>query len=88
MKRIIEEGIQRGEFKKNLDAEALVTFVLSLLEGGIMLSKPRVQKSPHADEYRKLHCLLAAILLINEETHSGLIRSPSGFLYSSTNHQT
>jgi AcrR family transcriptional regulator len=39
MKRIIEEGIQEGEFKEHTDADALASFALSLLEGGIMLSK-------------------------------------------------
>jgi len=39
MKRIIHEGIQKGEFRENLDADALASFALSLLEGGIMLSK-------------------------------------------------
>ncbi|WP_028552539.1 TetR/AcrR family transcriptional regulator [Paenibacillus sp. UNC451MF] len=39
MKSIIYEGIQKGEFKINLDVDALASFALSLLEGGIMLSK-------------------------------------------------
>lgn len=39
MKRIIYEGIQKGEFKENLDMDALTSFAFSLLEGGIMLSK-------------------------------------------------
>ncbi|UJF36352.1 TetR/AcrR family transcriptional regulator [Paenibacillus hexagrammi] len=39
MKSMIQEGIRTGEFKESLDAEALATFCLSLLEGGIMLSK-------------------------------------------------
>jgi len=39
MKRIICEGIQNGEFKENLDMDALASLTLSLLEGGIMLSK-------------------------------------------------
>jgi TetR/AcrR family transcriptional repressor of nem operon len=39
MKRIIYEGIQKGEFKENLDMDALASFAFSLLEGGIMLSK-------------------------------------------------
>jgi TetR/AcrR family transcriptional regulator, transcriptional repressor for nem operon len=39
MMSIIDEGIQKGEFKQNLDADALASFAFSLLEGGIMLSK-------------------------------------------------
>lgn len=39
MKTIIEEGIHQGEFKSDIDADAMATFTLSLLEGGIMLSK-------------------------------------------------
>ncbi|WP_127532870.1 TetR/AcrR family transcriptional regulator [Paenibacillus kobensis] len=39
MKRIIADGIQSGEFKAGLDADALATFTLSVMEGGIMLSK-------------------------------------------------
>ncbi|CAH1201631.1 putative HTH-type transcriptional regulator YxaF [Paenibacillus plantiphilus] len=39
MKAIISEGIQSGEFKANLDIDALATFTLSVMEGGIMLSK-------------------------------------------------
>jgi Transcriptional regulator len=39
MKAIILEGIEHGEFKPNLDVDAMATFALSLLEGGIMLSK-------------------------------------------------
>ncbi|MEK8128095.1 TetR/AcrR family transcriptional regulator [Paenibacillus filicis] len=39
MKAIIAEGIQSGEFKSDLDIEALATFVLSSMEGGVMLSK-------------------------------------------------
>ncbi|MBD3919143.1 TetR/AcrR family transcriptional regulator [Paenibacillus sp. PR3] len=39
MKAIILEGIEQGEFKRDLDADAMATFALSLLEGGIMLSK-------------------------------------------------
>ncbi|WP_248928550.1 TetR/AcrR family transcriptional regulator [Paenibacillus hamazuiensis] len=39
MKQIIYEGIQTGEFKGNLDVDALASFAFSLLEGGIMLSK-------------------------------------------------
>ncbi|WNR44186.1 TetR family transcriptional regulator C-terminal domain-containing protein [Paenibacillus roseipurpureus] len=37
MKRIIEEGIRQGEFKAGIDSDALATFTLSLLEGGILL---------------------------------------------------
>ncbi|WP_166246343.1 TetR/AcrR family transcriptional regulator [Paenibacillus turpanensis] len=39
MKHIIDEGIREGEFKEELDVDALASFALSLLEGGIMLSK-------------------------------------------------
>lgn len=39
MKRIISEGVQSGEFKADLDVDALATFTLSVMEGGIMLSK-------------------------------------------------
>jgi TetR/AcrR family transcriptional repressor of nem operon len=39
MKRIISEGVQSGEFKADLNIDALVTFTLSVMEGGIMLSK-------------------------------------------------
>jgi TetR/AcrR family transcriptional repressor of nem operon len=39
MKRIILEGVKSGEFKADLDIDALATFTLSVMEGGIMLSK-------------------------------------------------
>lgn len=39
IKEIITEGIQSGEFKPTLDADALATFVLSMMEGGVMMSK-------------------------------------------------
>ncbi|MFF2090895.1 TetR/AcrR family transcriptional regulator [Paenibacillus sp. NPDC058174] len=39
MKGIIRDGITAGEFKEDLDAEALASFAFSLLEGGILLSK-------------------------------------------------
>ncbi|GMK38799.1 TetR family transcriptional regulator [Paenibacillus sp. CCS19] len=39
MKAIIQDGIQQGEFKPDIQAEAIATFALSLLEGGILLSK-------------------------------------------------
>ena len=39
MKRIIAEGVRSGEFKADLNVEALATFALSIMEGGIMLSK-------------------------------------------------
>ncbi|MBB3111855.1 AcrR family transcriptional regulator [Paenibacillus phyllosphaerae] len=39
MSGMIEEGVKQGEFKKELDAESLASFALSLLEGGILLSK-------------------------------------------------
>ncbi|GGH11685.1 TetR/AcrR family transcriptional regulator [Paenibacillus segetis] len=38
-KKIISEGVQSGEFKADLDIEALATFSLSIMEGGIMMSK-------------------------------------------------
>ncbi|WP_337588352.1 TetR family transcriptional regulator C-terminal domain-containing protein [Paenibacillus gorillae] len=39
MKGIISDGIRAGEFKADLDSEALASFAFSLLEGGILLSK-------------------------------------------------
>ncbi|MGO4275395.1 TetR/AcrR family transcriptional regulator [Paenibacillus sp. TAF58] len=39
MKAIISQGVQSGEFKADLDIDALATFTLSIMEGGIMLSK-------------------------------------------------
>jgi len=39
MRGIIGEGIRNGEFREDLDVDALATFVLSIMEGGIMLSK-------------------------------------------------
>ncbi|KWX77032.1 TetR family transcriptional regulator [Paenibacillus riograndensis] len=39
MKRIIYEGIRTGEFKEDVDPDTLASFALSLLEGGILLSK-------------------------------------------------
>ncbi|MBW5446120.1 TetR family transcriptional regulator [Cohnella sp. CFH 77786] len=39
MKRIIVEGVQTGEFREDLDIDALATFTFSVMEGGIMLSK-------------------------------------------------
>jgi len=39
MKEIIGEGVRSGEFRANVDADALATFVLSVMEGGIMMSK-------------------------------------------------
>ncbi|MEK4513548.1 TetR/AcrR family transcriptional regulator [Paenibacillus sp. FSL K6-2524] len=39
LKLIISEGIQSGEFKSDLDIDALATFALSIMEGGIMMSK-------------------------------------------------
>ncbi|OBZ19448.1 TetR family transcriptional regulator [Bacillus sp. FJAT-27264] len=39
MKSIILDGMNSGEFKEDLDAEALASFAFSLLEGGILLSK-------------------------------------------------
>lgn len=39
IKEIVEQGKASGEFKKDIDAETVATFTLSLLEGGIMLSR-------------------------------------------------
>ncbi|QHW31080.1 TetR/AcrR family transcriptional regulator [Paenibacillus rhizovicinus] len=39
MKAIIAGGVESGEFKADLDIEALATFTLSVMEGGIMISK-------------------------------------------------
>lgn len=39
MKSIILDGMNSGEFKEDLDADALASFAFSLLEGGILLSK-------------------------------------------------
>jgi AcrR family transcriptional regulator len=39
IKGILYEGIQNGELKPNLDTDSLATFIFSILEGGIMLSK-------------------------------------------------
>ncbi|MGG4048673.1 TetR family transcriptional regulator [Paenibacillus sp. SSG-1] len=39
MKSIIRDGIQAGEFREDLDVDALASFTFSLLEGGILLSK-------------------------------------------------
>ncbi|MFF2889276.1 TetR/AcrR family transcriptional regulator [Paenibacillus sp. NPDC057967] len=39
LKKIISQGLQSGEFKADLDIEALATFSLSIMEGGIMMSK-------------------------------------------------
>ncbi|OXM82919.1 TetR/AcrR family transcriptional regulator [Paenibacillus rigui] len=39
MKSIILEGVQSGEFKSDLDIDALATLTLSIMEGGIMISK-------------------------------------------------
>ncbi|WP_134683894.1 TetR/AcrR family transcriptional regulator [Brevibacillus migulae] len=39
MKGIISEGIQSGEFKPDLNIDSLATFTLSVMEGGIMMSK-------------------------------------------------
>ncbi|MEW9699410.1 TetR/AcrR family transcriptional regulator [Paenibacillus sp. SI8] len=39
IKAIISQGVQSGEFKSDLDMEALATFTLSIMEGGIMMSK-------------------------------------------------
>ncbi|WP_391563803.1 TetR family transcriptional regulator C-terminal domain-containing protein [Paenibacillus cremeus] len=35
----VDDGIQNGEFKEDLDQDALASFAFTLLEGGIMLSK-------------------------------------------------
>ncbi|TXK72384.1 TetR/AcrR family transcriptional regulator [Paenibacillus sp. N3.4] len=39
MKAIISQGIQSGEFKADLDINALATFTLSIMEGSVMMSK-------------------------------------------------
>ncbi|WP_441973836.1 TetR family transcriptional regulator C-terminal domain-containing protein [Paenibacillus sp. 2KB_20] len=39
MKRIIRDGIQVGEYREDLDVDALASFAFFLLEGGILLSK-------------------------------------------------
>ncbi|MBD0382150.1 TetR/AcrR family transcriptional regulator [Paenibacillus sp. WST5] len=39
MKAIIHEGVQNGEFKADLNVDALATFAFATLEGGIMMSK-------------------------------------------------
>lgn len=39
IKAILLEGIERGEFKADMDLEAVASFTLALLEGSIMLSK-------------------------------------------------
>jgi len=39
MRRIIVEGIQSGEFKADVNVDAVATFTLSVMEGGIMISK-------------------------------------------------
>jgi AcrR family transcriptional regulator len=37
--RVIEEGQKSGEFKKNINAEEFAYAIITILEGGIMLSK-------------------------------------------------
>ncbi|MFF2481648.1 TetR/AcrR family transcriptional regulator [Paenibacillus sp. NPDC058071] len=39
MSSIIRDGIHAGEFKEDVDPDALASFAFSLLEGGILLSK-------------------------------------------------
>lgn|GEM_PF-5878249 len=39
IKSIILNGIYSGEFKEDMNADALASFAFSLLEGGILLSK-------------------------------------------------
>ncbi|GFZ99994.1 TetR family transcriptional regulator [Paenibacillus marchantiophytorum] len=39
MQAIISQGVESGEFKADLDIEALATFALSIMEGGVMMSK-------------------------------------------------
>lgn len=39
MKQIIEDGMKKGELKTETDSSILAAFILSLLEGGIMISK-------------------------------------------------
>ena len=37
--RLIEKGIERKEFKKNINAEETAVTIIALIEGGIMLTK-------------------------------------------------
>lgn len=39
MRAIISQGVQSGEFKADLDIDALATFTLSIMEGSVMVSK-------------------------------------------------
>ncbi|EFM11613.1 transcriptional regulator, TetR family [Paenibacillus curdlanolyticus YK9] len=39
MKDILQQGIDRGEFRKEIDEESLFSFFIASLEGGILLSK-------------------------------------------------
>ncbi|MGF7047942.1 AcrR family transcriptional regulator [Paenibacillus sp. DS2015] len=39
LKAIISKGVESGEFKADLDIDALASFTLSTMEGGIMMSK-------------------------------------------------
>ncbi|OAB34835.1 TetR family transcriptional regulator [Paenibacillus macquariensis subsp. defensor] len=39
LKGIISKGVESGEFKADLDIDALATFTLSIMEGGVMMSK-------------------------------------------------
>ncbi|NQX71820.1 TetR/AcrR family transcriptional regulator [Paenibacillus alba] len=39
IKGIIMQGIETGEFKADIDVDALATFTLSIMEGSIMMSK-------------------------------------------------
>jgi len=39
IKRIIQRGIKAGEFHSQVDADALASFVTSLIEGGVMMCK-------------------------------------------------
>jgi TetR/AcrR family transcriptional repressor of nem operon len=39
MKAIISQGVNSGEFKADIDIDALATFTLSIMEGSVMMSK-------------------------------------------------
>jgi TetR/AcrR family transcriptional regulator, transcriptional repressor for nem operon len=48
IKNIMERGIKRGEIRKGVDPDAFASFFVSLIEGGIMLSKVTDDRS-HLD---------------------------------------
>ena len=39
IRRTVEKGVERGELRPGVDADALASVVIALLEGGIMMSK-------------------------------------------------